>query len=236
MKTRTGRLVTGTAISIAIFVGSALVTGWFRKLNTALDAAHPWISQFVLKTLMVALSAAAVALFGGRRWADYGFRKAKNVRWRAVLTPALGLGAVASLVVLLGGGKGLTSQVAGYGFLGIVFWIWFYSSVTEEIFTRGWYQSYLREGTGARVAMAASAMLFGAMHLSLLIRGVDHWSVTVIVVSAGVLGWFAASLRQRYESLVPAIGAHIGFNVGGVLGGVLYTIGYRISTGHLPVQ
>jgi membrane protease YdiL (CAAX protease family) len=233
------RAAAGTAVSIVIFVVSALITGAFRNSNPAADAAHPWISQFVLKSLLAGLSLAAIAVFGGRRWADYGFQRAKNVRWTSVLGPALAMGAAGSIVILLGGGEGLTKVVEGYGFPAIVFWIWFYSSVTEEIFTRAWYQSYLRDGLGARgatVAMTASAALFAAMHLSLLLRGIDRWTVAVIVVFAALLGRFAAGLRQRYESLAPAIGAHIGFNVGGLLGGVVYTIGYRITTGHLPVR
>jgi membrane protease YdiL (CAAX protease family) len=190
-----------------------------------------------LKSFLAGLSLAAIALFGRKRWADYGFRRAQGVPWLRVLSLALALGAAGSIVVLLGGGKGLTAVVAGYGFPAIVFWIWFYSSMTEEIFTRGWYQTYLREAPGgANVAMMASAVLFGAMHLTLLIRGIDHWTVAVIVVFAILLGRFAAGLRQRYDSLVPAIGAHIGFNVGGLFGGILYTVGYRIATGHLPVH
>ena len=72
------------------------------------------------------------------------------------------------------------------------------------------------------------------MHLSLFFAGVDTPSVLWIVLATTTLGYFCAQVRETSGSWVPAFVRHAGFNIGGLLGGIVYTIGYRISTGHLP--
>lgn len=72
------------------------------------------------------------------------------------------------------------------------------------------------------------------MHLSLFFAGVDTPSVLWIVCSTTALGYFCALVREESGSIVPAFVRHAGFNIGGLLGGIVYTIGYRLSTGHMP--
>ena len=225
--------IKATAIAIGIFLLAMMVDIGLRMAAPAAVEAHPWLEQFALKTALAGLSLVAMRLFtGGLRPSGFQ-RPTKKVRWLPVWAPALGMGALATVLVLGAGKHGLNSIFASYGFAGIVFWVWFYSSVTEEIFVRGWFQTYVAQGAGPEVA--ASALLFGAMHIG-LIRKVDPWSVTVIVCCAILLGWIAAKLRREYASLLPAIVAHMSFNVGGAVGGILFAIVYRIRTGHLPLQ
>ena len=216
-----------------IFGASMAATALLRNAAPELVAAHRWTEQAVLKSVLAGLSLLAIALFNRGGFIAAGFRKATDVRWRTVVLPALSMGAGSSLLILLAGSRGLASVVGNYGFPAIVFWIWFYSSLTEEIYTRGWFQSLVEERS-PRHAIPASALLFGAMHLSLF-RLIDPVAVVVIVLAATCLGWIAARLRKQYGSLVPPLVAHISFNVGGMFGGILYTIGFRIITGRLPV-
>jgi membrane protease YdiL (CAAX protease family) len=197
-----------------------------------LVAAHPWIDQFTMKTTLVAASLGAIVLWNREGLAGSGFRCPQSkVNWTTVWAPAALMGASAAVVILLGGSSGLKPVYGNYGLGGIVFWIWVYSSITEEVFTRGWFQTYVAQYT--RHAVAASAILFGGMHLSLISR-VDPWALGVIITGATLLGWLTAVLRQRHGSLLPPLVAHVAFNVGGFLGGIGYTIAYRLATGELP--
>ena len=112
----------------------------------------------------------------------------------------------------------------------IMFWVWIVSSVSEEIFVRGWFQSTLAQrGVGQRAAVLLSGALFGAMHLSLLRADVEPASVAVIVTFTFLLGLVCAYVRATRDSLVPAILAHVGFNVGGLVGGAMVMIARKVA-------
>jgi hypothetical protein len=51
-----------------------------------------------------------------------------------------------------------------------------------------------------------------------------------------MVGIWAGLLRNPFNSLAPAVVAHIAFNVGGAVGGVIFVIAYRLATGHVPPQ
>lgn len=208
-------------------------------VGIAVFAACAWLSkqlpagqQPALKAFLIAASVLLIVAGGGKLH-DFGFVRPGAMPWWKVIWPGLLLGATASLIALLAGWTGMARMVKDYSFLQIIVVIWFWSSLSEEIFCRGWFQSGLPEGSSRQIWSAA---LFGAMHLSLLVAGVDVPSALWIVTSAGTLGWICAVFRDRYQSLLPPFLTHAAFNVGGVLGGMLYVIGYRISTGKLPPQ
>jgi membrane protease YdiL (CAAX protease family) len=194
-----------------------------RLIPQPLRDTHPWLSQAVLKPLLIALSLGL--MYAMRRpFADFGFRRAtgKSKAWIAL---GVALGAVATMVVLLLGLEGLQKVMKGYTFPMIILWVWLGSSIAEEIFVRGWFQSTLvMRGVAQRPAVILSGALFGAMHLSLLAVGVQAASVAVIVTSTFLLGLVCAHLRATRDSLMPAILAHIGFNVGGMLGGIVVVV------------
>ncbi len=74
--------------------------------------------------------------------------------------------------------------------------------------------------------------LLDAMHLRLLLGGIEIVGVAIIIPSVRALGYFCEMARAG--SLRPAIAAHLMLSIGGVLAGVTYTIIYRLVTGHLP--
>jgi membrane protease YdiL (CAAX protease family) len=129
----------------------------------------------------------------------------------------------------------MRGRLADYGLPGIVLWIWVVSSLMEELFCRGWFQTLVSSGaSGERTAVLWSAGLFGTMHLALLFSDIEIAAVVVIVLSVTALGYVCATARARTGSLRPAIAAHVMFNVGAFLAGVAYTIAYRVATGHMP--
>jgi membrane protease YdiL (CAAX protease family) len=199
---------------------------------------YPWARQAVTQGLMAAVALGAMAA-SRRPWSEFGFRRPAPPRGHFVLW-GLALGAAGTGVILALGLRGMRKALAAYGLPGIVLWIWVISSVVEELFCRGWFQTLAAGGNGdphgerARAAVPWSAALFGAMHLPLLFGGADRAGAVLIVLSVTALGYVCATARAWTGSLRPAIAAHVMFNVGGFLGGVIHTIAYRVATGHMP--
>ena len=141
----------------------------------------------------------------------------------------MGFGLLATILVLVTPALGMSALFEGFGFLGMVLSVWLYSSVTEEIFTRGWYQGAVTPpdeapAASGRAAVVSSAILFGSMHLSLVWMGADPWTVAIIVAGTTLLGLAAAIARHQSASLVPPILVHVLFNVGGFVAGVVHTV------------
>lgn len=199
---------------------------------------YPWARQAVSQGLLAAVALGAMVV-SRRRWAEFGFRRPAPAQGRFKLW-GLMLGAASTGVILALGLRGMR-DLAAYGLLGIVLWIWVISSIVEELFCRGWFQTLVAgagendtHGVQPRAAVRWSAALFSAMHLPLLLADVEIAAVMVILLSVTALGYVCAMARARTGSLRPAIAAHVMFNVGALLAGVIYTIAYRVATGHLP--
>lgn len=190
----------------------------------ALSKLAPVGGQVLVKALLIAAAVILIRLEGGKL-PDYGFVRPVNARWWKILAPGLLIGALSSFGALAFGFDGMRKILGGYAFWQIVLIIWFWSSLSEEIYCRGWFQ---------RESIAESAALFGLMHTSLFFAGVDTPTVLWFVASTTALGWVCAQVRAEYRSWIPAFARHAGFNMGSVIGGIVYTIGYRAITGHLP--
>ena len=216
----------------AVFMVCAWLSGWLVRG----PAAH----QLALKSLLALASFALIAAWRSRVPGTYGLQRSSGVPWRRVVLSGLALGATASLSVLLMGGSGMQSALGAMKFWQIVLIVWIGSSISEEIFTRGWAQGALDRWRGVvyrgySVPVITGALLFGSMHVSLIRRGVDALTTVVIVVAVTLLGLIAGRLRERHGGIAPAIAVHVCFNVGGAVGGALYVLGYRATTGRLPV-
>jgi membrane protease YdiL (CAAX protease family) len=184
-------------------------------VTPGLFEAHPTLPHFIVKSLLVIVAFAGIRL-SGLTLAEAGFRRAQTPVHRVrVAATGGGIGALATLAILLSPAEGMR-EIASFGFVGIVLSVWIYSSLTEEIFVRGWFQSSIDlSGERRRARIVASGLLFGSLHLSLIWKGVDWPTIVIIVAATTALGLYCASLRERHESLLPPIGAHIAFNVGG---------------------
>jgi membrane protease YdiL (CAAX protease family) len=186
-----------------------------------------WLPQVLTKLIML-VEALVLMLASRRPWPEFGFRRAEGRSGRAILG-AFALGAAATVCILALGLEGLQKVMKGYTFPQIVLCVWIWSSLVEEIFVRGWVQSTIaRQGASPRLQVLLSAALFGSMHLGLLRVGVEAASVAAIVTSTFLLGLICATLRQRTNSLFPAIYAHIAFNVGGLFGGIVTVIARKL--------
>ena len=228
--------ITGLLIFIAaVFIAKSIV--YFIP--------HPviWLQQVLLKAVLILLSLLAIKYILRISLTDAGFRKpVVKLKKAKVIFSGMGLGALATILIFFTPAKGipLVKQLNPLEFLLIVV-IW--SSLAEEIFIRGFVQSYLKPfeqqkikllETQLSVPVITSALVFACMHLSLLFVEVDYYTVVFTVITTFLLGLLAGVYREKYNSITPAIITHMSFNVGGIIAGIIIAILYKIITGELP--
>ena len=146
---------------------------------------------------------------------------------------------VASTVMIFAGLR--HPLAAQMNFLQVVLVIWGLSSFSEEVYVRGLVQSWIADrddGSGnhsfLEPPVVASALLFAAMHVTLMWSPIGLKGGLVIVLATLCLGFGCALLRAQTKSLWPAIACHVLGNVAGVPGGILGTVLYRLIYGRLP--
>lgn len=161
-----------------------------------------------------------------------------KLKWYIIGALAMGAASIAMILT-----KSKHPLVAAMSFPQIILTVWLLSSVSEEIFVRGLVQSWVTDdlnllpGTpDARIVVFTSALLFAAMHVPLLWSGASVIAAGTIVAATFVLGWSAAELRLRTDSLLHAIGVHIVGNIAAVPFGVIGVLLYRLIHGELPVR
>ena len=108
-------------------------------------------------------------------------------------------------------------------------WVGFYSSCVEEGFLRGWFQTTIGRilGKSRKGVVVASASVFGLLHAFVYFRGVAGSTTLALVVSTFLLGYLAALMRQRYDSVLPAMVVHVVYNVTAILWGA--TISFIVT-------
>lgn len=202
------------------------------------------------QALELLLSLLAIVVFGKSKFSEYGFclpgasqqpAKAKT-RWIRISMMAPLLGMVATPLILGLGGRG-NPLVKDLTPLQIVLFVWIFSSIIEEVFTRGFLQGHLSVLSGKyfrflfmriELPVMISALFFACMHFMLLFIGVDAITMIVIFLFTLSIGFMAGHLRARTGSLIPAIAVHILANIGGMVGGVIFTFINFLITGKLP--
>jgi len=196
------------------------------------------------------LSLLAIVIFGKSKFSEYGFCQPKvsqqpakgRSRWIRISLTAPLLGMVATLLILGLGGNG-NPLVKSLTFPQIVLFVWVFSSIIEEVFTRGFLQGHLSVLSGRyfrllffriELPVMISGLFFACMHFGLLFRGVDATTMAVTFLFTLSIGLMAGYLRAKTGSLIPAIAVHILANIGGMIGGVIYVLINLMITGKLP--
>ncbi len=155
----------------------------------------------------------------GVRWADFGWIGAgagAGRRWRDACQ-GLAIGLVAQLVIVpaiyvpillltddldvSGPARELVDRAGGAGIALLALMIVVAAPMAEELFFRGLALRALEARMSRRVALVASAVLFGLTHFQLL-------QLPALVMIGLVCGWLA----QRDGRLGRAVWAHVGFN------------------------
>lgn len=208
------------AIALAAVV--ALVAMYAVRL-VGVPAASFFPPSFVVHSVMLALSVAAMWLLSKGRLERYGFTKGTYKFNPCILMWILPT-AVLSIVSVFALPSGQsTSGFSELTKLQLVVFVWVYASISEELLTRGLLQTLLTAdsrgqlSTPRRLSMpvVVSGLFFGSMHI-VLVKSMGPAAVPVILLAV-FLGLIAAHYRERTGSLLPAIIVHALFNIGGTL-------------------
>ena len=238
----TSRITAALSIAIGIFLIAVLLP------QSLFSSVLP--GMMTTQGLELVLSLLAIVVFGKSKFAEYGFclpganqqPVRVKTRWIRISMMAPLLGVVATPLILGLGGRG-NPLIKDLSFPQIVLFVWIFSSIIEEVFTRGFLQGHLTVLSGKyfkllfiRIEMPVmiSAVFFACMHFVLLSVGIDAITMTVVFLFTLSIGLMAGHLRARTGSLIPAIVVHILANIGGMIGGVIFTFASFLITGELP--
>ena len=89
------------------------------------------------------------------------------------------------------------------------------AALWEELFSRGYLFTLIRDRLGARRAILISSVLFGLLHVQ---NAGATWQSVALVTLAGI---FLGSIRVAFDSLYAAWSAHVAWNF--VMAGLLHT-------------
>ena len=236
-----GLVVATLTYSFSLWLG-ALLAGVVARTGASSSWWQPALLRaFGSYTALGLFSWLLIVWTGGAEWRRFGFQKAGQPWGRFALLAVL-LGAGVTLVLKLSSRPGMDAALKGLAPLPVLLVV-LYSTVVEELFTRGWLQGFLEPGRERSVLLPAlplsvpvfaSTLVFTAMHLTLVGKGVDPWSLVIILAFTAGAGLLSALARERTGSLLPAIWTHLAGNLGGVLGGMVFALVYRAQHGHLP--
>jgi membrane protease YdiL (CAAX protease family) len=229
------RDIAGVGLAAALFVFVYGVGLWVVPMLAAsagLSGAAPWLARSGLLTQItfLVMSAALAYAVGRGNLARFGCKWVGPRQWvRPVL---VSVAAMLAVMVIVGP---LTMALFGpptgrrgpgpEGLAQTVIFVWIVASTCEEVFYRGLLQGVLAPlaRLQARIGsvrlslpVALCAVAFGLGHLCLLGR-VPVQMLTMILISTTTLGFIAGYYRERTQSIIPAIGAHMTFNIVGTL-------------------
>lgn len=183
------------------------------------------------KLFMVIFSLLIFLFLPGYSFKDFGFRKPEKVNYFKVvwLTFVLVLGGMIVFGFLYMGilkeifGNGSQSyggyDDSGKSISSVILGIWIWSSITEEIYMRGLFQSLLdnlKKFRFLRLSLAVwlSGLAFGLLHFSIY-DGENLFFTLFIVSQTIVLGLLAAQYREKTKSIYIPILIHVLANIFG---------------------
>ena len=226
-------------LAIIIWRAKIWLTGIIIKISFVknLIDTHDWIENSdIIQISMLIIALLLIYFIGKGKFADFGFRFAKikiilkaffTAFWIALVMFILNAISIRITGMPEGTGKGpLTDSI-----LKNIIMIWILASIIEEIFYRGFLQTFLNplKDIGLKLGkiylslpIIAAAIMFGLMHFCLLGMMPDRM-VYFIIVNAFVLGLIAGYYREKTGSLIPAYLVHLAFNIVGMLPQIIMT-------------
>ena len=214
---------------LVLFVSSMIMQ--IAGIQTLMQSKF-WLGGFINHALMLIISLALILALSKGRISTYGFKITEKFRFKETVI----VGFIAGLIIT---GSALILPINApplvqkFSFLQSVIFGWIWASICEEVLTRGLIQGYLSSLSQygpslfkLRISLPVfiSALLFGFMHLGLLMTGLDGFSVVMIASSAFLLGLVAGHYREKTESIVPAIIIHMLFNISGSITGLIKSL------------
>ncbi|MBW8770716.1 MAG: CPBP family intramembrane metalloprotease [Gemmatimonadetes bacterium] len=208
-----GGIARALAFLLLFFLLQAAIVSLFgQPLQWLAAAMHdPYIASGVASALS-ALAATAIMLrsIDVRPWSDVGLG-ADAARPRAVLEGLLlgGLTIGAACGALLAfGWLHIVPAPPGSSFVAAARISAFLlpAALAEELVSRGYLLTAIRDGTGARIAVVFTSLLFGVAHVQ------NPGATVESVVNVTLAGVFLAAVRLAFDSLYAAWAAHAAWN------------------------
>jgi len=237
MNTMISKIKENTFLSVLV----ALFLGVFVFVISSYLASFtvPFVEQYVeldfytrtifFKLYMVILSLFTIWIVNNKTFTDYGFVKAKNISYPKMTLISIGF-IIATIVIGNILFIGIFKQYfptentktfpTDLPILSMILAVWIWSSITEEILSRGLVQGFMnhlkdKKFLGLSISVIFSGLFFGAMHLGLLKAGMANWFVGFTLFNTTIMGTLAAYYREKSKSIIPAIYIHILFNIVG---------------------
>ncbi len=214
---------------VAKLFGLFLTTEAFGPIIDGGNSSNLLLTNFMFLSLPL-----GIILLTRGKLAQYGLSKPiGKLNWGYILGIGLVIGSIATIIIIVTGANG-NPALTGLGIREKIILLWFFASIAEEIFVRGLLQGYLNPLESMKISIAKqnisypvifSAIFFGLIHIPLFFFGADLITVGVIFAMTVTLGFFAASFREKHQSILPSIGIHMATNIGGTMvGPIVYAI------------
>lgn len=230
------RIVTVVIIAVLTFQAAALLKTAIAPLLPDRFASDSSSMGAIFKTILALLALIIIWLIPGKHRRDFGLCLPKHLNYLKLvgITFIITLGSLFIFAPLYMGILSHVFQVkmsGGFDF-GSSIWVmiigvWFWSSVTEEIFHRSLIQSLLQDLSnhrfwGLSLPVWISALIFGAGHLTVFKLSSSPFFVMFIVSNAFIMGLVASYYREKSGSILPAILVHILANIIGSLPSIFF--------------
>ncbi|HDP55558.1 MAG TPA: CPBP family intramembrane metalloprotease [Bacteroidetes bacterium] len=194
-----------------------------------------YTSNVISKFFMLLFSILAILLINGGRLKGFGFKMPSKFGYVRLILLTIGIalasfifGSILFIVILnsvfpidsIGGSTmGFPEQQS---LLEIVLTVWIWSSLCEEVLTRGLLQGviqhlYSKKFLRLSLPVWISGIFFGLMHTRLINGGMNFWFVAFIVFNTSIIGLLAAYYREKSGSIFPAFLVHVIANIVGFM-------------------
>ncbi len=213
-------------LAALVFVPSGMLSQMIGLQLPEEMAAKEWVSTLFFQLFMALIAILLMLLLGRGRLGRFGFRRGSFLPiWPVVRAVFLAELVVTLVFLAVPSAEGPGHFAEEYTFLQTVIGVWIVASTCEEIVTRGLIQGYLAPLAVAGLSLGrvkisipvlTGAIVFSAMHVPLLVMGIETALGVQILISTFLLGCIAGYYRETTGSLIPAVLAHMLANVFGM--------------------
>jgi membrane protease YdiL (CAAX protease family) len=212
------RLPAAVLLALLVFAPAGAITEGIRSRIPEAWPVKEWLTTAIFQLLMLALAFGYMLWIGRGRLARFGFTRGSHFPGWAVVKWVFLAEAFVTVAFLPFAKEGPGHFAGDFNWWQVLIGVFLIASTAEEVVTRGLVQGYLEPLKESGIRMGSlffsapnvtAALLFSAMHIPLLIMGIDTVLGIEILVSTFLLGLIAGHYREHTGSLLPAIFAHM---------------------------
>lgn len=161
-------------------------------------------------------------IFTKGKISEYGFKLPQKTPYLRLTLLVFLVSVVELIAMFMAPIEGEGHFANDYGFTREILSIWLLASTAEELFMRGFVQGYLQPLSHLGIKLKklflslpviTSAALFMAMHIPLVLMGMDKVMFAILAPILFIVGAIAGYYREKTGSLIPAIIVHMLANI-----------------------